>query len=150
MVFTMMTILYLPLGFVAVSLPPSDQFHCNFPTSHCALANFHTKTLYGIDLFDFALPSQKTSFTITTIVVSVATYAAAVILLYGVRERRRNGSIRQRAKDVSPFKFRRQNSEGMAEVDMDEFVRARTDPGSVKARLGRFRFPFRGDMGGAH
>ncbi|KAK8875056.1 hypothetical protein PGQ11_005570 [Apiospora arundinis] len=69
LVFTVMTVLYLPLGFMA--------------------------TLYGIDMFDFKMPGQKTQFAITTTVVSVATYVAASGLLYGVRRRRKKGSYRE-------------------------------------------------------
>ncbi|KAK8070798.1 hypothetical protein PG997_011001 [Apiospora hydei] len=67
LVFTVMTITYLPLGFVS--------------------------TLYGMDMFDFEIPGQTTSFAITTVVVSLATYLAAFGLLYGVRQRRKKGSF---------------------------------------------------------
>ncbi|KAK7989952.1 carbohydrate-binding module family 50 protein [Apiospora arundinis] len=69
LVFTVMTVLYLPLGFMA--------------------------TLYGIDMFDFSVPGQTTQFAITTSVVSGVTYLAASGLLYGVRRRRKNGSYRE-------------------------------------------------------
>lgn len=62
-----MTIVYLPLGFVAA--------------------------LYGIDMFDFELPGQTRWFAITTVVVSLATYLAAWGLLYGVRQRRKKGGF---------------------------------------------------------
>ncbi|CAJ2511760.1 Uu.00g073850.m01.CDS01 [Anthostomella pinea] len=68
LVFTVMTIIYLPLGFVA--------------------------TLYSLDMFDFNLPGQTTSFTGTIVVVSVATYLISSGLLFGVRKRRRDGSLR--------------------------------------------------------
>ncbi|KAK8023951.1 hypothetical protein PG993_012017 [Apiospora rasikravindrae] len=67
LVFTVMTITYLPLGFVA--------------------------TLYGIDMFNFEMPGQTKSFAIATEVVSLATYLAAWGLLYGVRQRRKKGSF---------------------------------------------------------
>ncbi|KAK7946458.1 uncharacterized protein PG986_010779 [Apiospora aurea] len=67
LVFTVMTITYLPLGFVS--------------------------TLYGMDMFDFEIPGQTRSFAITTVVVSLATYLAAFGLLYGVRQRRKKGSF---------------------------------------------------------
>ncbi|KAK7972719.1 hypothetical protein PG988_006853 [Apiospora saccharicola] len=67
LVFTVMTITYLPLGFVA--------------------------TLYGIDMFNFDMPGQTTSFAITTVVVSLGTYLAAWGLLYGVRQRRKKGGF---------------------------------------------------------
>lgn len=53
-----------------------------------------TQTLYGIDMFDFEVPGQTTQFAVTTSVVSVATYLAALGLLYGVRRRRKKGSYR--------------------------------------------------------
>ncbi|KAK8073927.1 hypothetical protein PG994_004826 [Apiospora phragmitis] len=66
LVSTVMTIVYLPLGFVA--------------------------TLYGIDMFDFEMPGQTTTFAVTTALVSLATYLAIWGLLYGVRRRRKKGS----------------------------------------------------------
>ncbi|KAK8102940.1 hypothetical protein PG984_016086 [Apiospora sp. TS-2023a] len=70
LVFTVMTIVYLPLGFVAA--------------------------LYGIDMFDFEIPGQTKSFAITTAVVSSSTYLAAWVLLHEVRQRRKSGSYRKR------------------------------------------------------
>ena len=67
LVFTVMTITYLPLGFVA--------------------------TLYGIDMFNFEIPGQTTSFAVTTVIVSLVTYLAAWGLLYGVRQRRKKDSF---------------------------------------------------------
>ncbi|KAK8035744.1 hypothetical protein PG991_001817 [Apiospora marii] len=69
LVFTVMTVLYLPLGFMA--------------------------TLYGIDLFDFKVPGQTKQFAITTGLVAGSTYLAALGLLYGVRHRRKKGSYRE-------------------------------------------------------
>ncbi|KAK8877705.1 hypothetical protein PGQ11_002651 [Apiospora arundinis] len=70
LVFTVMTITYLPLGFVA--------------------------TLYGLDMFDFQMPGQTTSFAITTVVVSLATYLAAWGFLYEVRQQRKKKGFQDR------------------------------------------------------
>ncbi|KAK6841174.1 hypothetical protein PG987_002034 [Apiospora arundinis] len=67
LVFTVMTILYLPLGFVA--------------------------TLYSIEFFK--ADDQKVSFIITISAVSMGTYLVASGLLYGVRQRRKKGSYRE-------------------------------------------------------
>ncbi|KAK8050806.1 hypothetical protein PG994_012536 [Apiospora phragmitis] len=69
LVFTVMTVLYLPLGFMA--------------------------TLYGLDLFDFKMPGQTKQFAMTTGIVAGPTYLAALGLLYGVRRRRKRGSYRE-------------------------------------------------------
>lgn len=93
MVFTTMTILYLPLGFVAVSQSPHSVLCWNYNSEQ-------RQTLYGIDMFDFQMPGQTTSFAITTVVVSILAYLAAMILLFGVRRRRRIGSYRELLKAI--------------------------------------------------
>lgn len=51
-------------------------------------------------MFDFQMPGQTTSFAITTVVVSILAYLAAMILLFGVRRRRRIGSYRELLKAI--------------------------------------------------
>ncbi|KAK7973656.1 hypothetical protein PG990_011739 [Apiospora arundinis] len=75
LVFTVMTITYLPLGFVA--------------------------TLYGLDIFDFQMPGQTMSFVTTTVVVSLATYLAAWGFLYKVRQQRENKTFKSRVPDLT-------------------------------------------------
>ncbi|KAK8040378.1 hypothetical protein PG991_000166 [Apiospora marii] len=54
---------------------------------------FTVMTLYGIDMFNFDIPGQTTSFAITTVLVSLATYLAAWGIMYGVRQRRKKGGL---------------------------------------------------------
>ncbi|KAK6840133.1 hypothetical protein PG987_005999 [Apiospora arundinis] len=67
LVFTVMTITYLPLGFVA--------------------------TLYGLDMFDFRMPGQTKSFAITIVAVALTTYLVAGWFLYEVRQRRKKKGL---------------------------------------------------------
>ncbi|KAK6856419.1 hypothetical protein PG995_006606 [Apiospora arundinis] len=77
LVFTVMTIMYLPLGFVA--------------------------TLYGLDMFDFQMPGQTASFAITTVIVSLVTYLAAWGFLYEVRQQRKKKGFRDRFPDFTSW-----------------------------------------------
>jgi hypothetical protein len=96
LVFTVMTVLYLPLTFVSVGgISQGQRRNAVVIVPDVADENRDTQTLYGVALFDFEQPSQTMSFAVSTVVISVGTYIASAALLYGVRQRRYHGSLRK-------------------------------------------------------
>jgi hypothetical protein len=109
-VFTVTTVIYLPLGFVTVSIPP---FFANR-----SLLTRRLKSIFGMHLFDTTDPgvvAARRKFYIAIIVLSMATYAAAFVAYWLARSRKedptnldvQNGKVKEQGGEEVP-----QNAEG--------------------------------------
>jgi hypothetical protein len=83
-IFTVLTILYLPLGFVTVSSTTEDELP-QLPTLTCNYTNnLHTltKAVFSMDLLhEEELTGMKSQYAATMVAVSVVTYAVAIGLV---------------------------------------------------------------------
>lgn len=147
-VFTIMTVIYLPLGFVTVSsaflsLPPPVAHgsiqrilfarqlskSARFP-SQCKTNTL--QSIFGMHLFDTdesSVVAARPKFYITLVVLSISTYVTAGLAYWLVRSRKKDGSDRRNGlPKMAPKKQEQDSDSGALETDEQGHVERGISP----------------------
>ena len=114
-IFTIVSVFYLPLGFVTVCPTPTPFYYRTREADYLS----HLQALFSMDLLhEKELAGIKSQYTVTMATVAIATYIAAIGLVVFVDRRKVTPYLMERLSTMSPTRLlqRRSNNHGPGDM----------------------------------